>query len=574
MKKMKVINKINKVFTFDFESRNSYKDIEKGETSIWLWDICDYQLNHFQGENMESFIEKISELAPCVLYSHNLKFDSSFIISWMLANGYKYKQEDITKPKEFMMLMDEMSRLYSINLCVKTKKGNRLIQFRDSAKKLSGKVKNIAESYQLPIRKGEIDYRKERDLNYKATPHELEYIKNDTEIIERVLIMEYEEGFKSLTSSSDAFHKYVEFIGQKNFDKLFPQMSLEDDQFVRSAYKGAWCYANPKYKGKILHNVKAFDKNSMYTYQMCSRLLPYGKPLKYKENKIRNIYSYPLFITHCRVCCHLKPNSFPCIQTYKTLFAKAQWLTDTLLEMEELYLTSVDYEMLYKYYIVDDIEIIETMYFHASTNLFKEFLMPIYELKCNSKGSRKMNAKKLLNSCYGKFGQNPRQRNRKAVLDEDGVVKYIIYKDEVGKTKYCPESAFITAWGRYDIVDGANRNYNKFAYCDTDSLHIICDDNELPNLDIDSKKLGAFKIEHDFNRVKYIGTKCYYGEEWIDGKLSKNPTIAGLSKEEGVKKVDFETFEIGEKYESVKLTPRMVKGGIVLLDSDFVLRER
>ena len=52
-------------------------------------------------------------------------------------------------------------------------------------KKLPFSVKNIAESFKLPILKGEIDYYKYRSENHIMTEEERKYIKNGTKTVLR-----------------------------------------------------------------------------------------------------------------------------------------------------------------------------------------------------------------------------------------------------------------------------------------------------------------------------------------------------------------------------------------------------
>lgn len=110
---------------------------------------------------------------------------------------------------------------------------------------------------------------------------------------------------------------------------------------------------------------------------------------------------------------------------------------------------------------------------------------------------------------------------------------------------------------------------------DTDSIHtLLTNEEELKQfVDIDDFRLGAWKIESRFTRGKYIRQKCYI-EEYED-KL--NVTVAGLPKKLG-KYVNFENFNKGmtisatdEKKEH-KLSFKHVKGGVVLVDTDFTIK--
>lgn len=125
-------------------------------------------------------------------------------------------------------------------------------------------------------------------------------------------------------------------------------------------------------------------------------------------------------------------------------------------------------------------------------------------------------------------------------------------------------------------------------YSDTDSCHVLLDaeeyeegkfrltenDKELNDIiEIDDYKLGAWKIESRFKRAKFLRQKCYIEEDY-DEKL--NVTVAGLPKKLG-SLINFENFKIGFTTENIitdkkKLTYKYVKGGVLLVPTDFTLK--
>ena len=68
--------------------------------------------------------------------------------------------------------------------------------------------------------------------------------------------------------------------------------------------------------------------------------------------------------------------------------------------------------------------------------------------------------------------------------------------------------------------------YDRYIYSDTDSLHLMGTD--IPeNIEVNSTKLGAWKLEHEFTRGRYIKAKtyrlqykCTYGPEEIETKAA------------------------------------------------------
>ena len=80
------MKKLTPVYVADFETRNSKMDVAQNATSVWLWDICDIEeYKHTTGYNMQSFVDELVKIAPCVIYTHNLKFDGSFIIDYIIC---------------------------------------------------------------------------------------------------------------------------------------------------------------------------------------------------------------------------------------------------------------------------------------------------------------------------------------------------------------------------------------------------------------------------------------------------------------------------------------------------------
>lgn len=562
---------MSKIYTIDFENNNNKYNIDNNITNVWLADICSLEdYSHYTFYNIEDFIEKIINLSPAIFYSHNLKYDGIFIIDYLLNNGYTHTTERKINEKQFSTLITVEGVFYNIKINFKdnskNKKANNIAEFRDSLKKIKGSVEEIAKSFDLPILKGDIDYNMLRPIGYIPTNKEIEYIKHDTEIVARVLNKEYEKGLDRLTTASDAMALYKKIIGA-NFALLFPVLNFENDKYIRKSYRGGIVYLNPKYKEKLITDkVYCFDVNSMYPFNMTDKLLPYGYPSffkgKYKEDK-----NYPLYIQHIFVDCKLKNNRMPTILLDNVHYGKLTYITDTDGEMIELYLTKPDYELLIENYYIYDIKYIDGMKFYGSKNLFKKYIIPLYENKCKTKGSAKELNKILLNGLYGKFALNPKHQNKIPYLNTENIVSFKNGGITVDKTIYTAVSSFITGYSRKYLIDTIHKNFDNFIYCDTDSIHLVS-----PNLiggEINDKKLGAFKLEKVYIKSKYIAQKCYMGVK-DDGK--KDVKIAGCPKNI-CKNIDFDDFYIGNTFDG-KLLPKKVKGGSILVTTKFTIKNR
>ena len=563
-----------KNYVIDFETRNSEKNIAEQSTSVWLFDICtvDELYSHTNGNSIDKFFNQIYKLSPAIFYSHNLKFDGQFILSYLLSHGFTHTTEKKLLPNEFSTLITDTGVFYSIKVCFLEKnraknshKKKKIAEFRDSTKKINGSVHDIAISYNLPILKGDIDYTAERSEDYNATADEVSYIKNDTEIIARVLSEEFKMGLTKLTTASDTLNLYKASKGFL-YDFFFPELDYETDKYIRKSYRGGVVILNDKYKEKINDfPVYVYDINSMYPTQMIKTYLPYGIP-EFFKGQYQPDEKYPLFICRIKVCLSIKNGYYPTILMNNMRYCKLEYLKDTNGELIELTLTSTDYYRMLKHYIIYDIEYLDGYKFKASPNLFDRFLLPIYDKKCNSKGSEKQLYKLLLNGLYGKFATNPKHCSKIPYLDENGLVRYKNGEVTIDKTVYTAVSSFITANARDYLYEAIQNNYDSFIYCDTDSVHLT---KPIKNAIVDDKKLGAFKLEKTYVKSKYLAQKTYYG---ITSDGNRELKVAGCPK--NVKElITLDNFNFGSRFEG-KLLPKVVKGGAVLVPFEFTLKRR
>lgn len=574
-----------KTYVADFETTCSDFDIAMGQTRVWLFDICEIEyLTHLTGYSIDEFIKVIKSLAPCQIYFHNLKFDGSFLISYFLENGFTHvvnnsNRKQSLRARQFSTLITELGAFYSIN--VKLDDETEEIEFRDSYKKIQGKVNQIAESYGLPLSKGECDYTLYRDEAYRPTEEEISYVQHDTEIVARIIAMQYANKMTYMTSASDTMHLYQQSLATP-FRKLFPILKTEIDDFIRNAYRGGVCQVNPKYIGKEISVDNVYDVNSMYPYQMCTKPLPFGYP-EYFEGKYESDFDYPLYIQRVRICFELKEGYMPTILENRLLFCQFKafdsYVRSTHGTMEEFTFSNIDLELVFKHYYVYQIEYLDGYKFQASTNLFKKYIYPLYEEKCKSEGARKQLNKILINSLYGKFASQTKRYNQVPMMKEDGVVVYQV--SDMATTIasiYTGISVFTCSYAHLQLFNAIDENMNIFVYCDTDSIHLNGVAKE-GSIFVDSKQLGAWKLESADNPVvkaKYLGPKCYIqvlSEKTNEYPRGLNIKIAGASPE--VKEfINYNNFKIGETFKNCKLIPRKVKGGVILEPVDFTINPR
>ena len=515
--------------------------------------------------------------------------DGEYIISYLLKNGYELiEDKKDRREKTFTCLISDTGQFYSIEIDfeVKNKKVNKVTIF-DSLKILNFSVDKIAKDFDLPIRKLKIDYKAYRPVGHVLTKEEVEYIRNDVEIMARALKFMFDLGLDKMTIGADALAYYRKHC--KYFLKYFPQLPYEIDQDIRKSYKGGFTYLNDIYKGKEVGNGLVLDVNSLYPSILHNEYLPFGEPYffegEYKENKL-----YPLYVQTLTCIFEAKPNKIPSIQLKNNLsFMPTEYIKSSKGELVTLTLTNIDLELFFEQYNVTHITYHSGYMFKSIKGLFTEYVDHWTESKIKAKKENNkamyMTSKLLLNSLYGKFGLNPNSRSKFPYLDEDGVVKYYVTPLQIRKSLYLPIATFVTSYARRKTIltsqaikDFTLDNYNEdyYIYSDTDSIHLKYLPEEILKefVDIDDYRLGAWKMESTFTRGKYLRQKCYIEENYDDGL---NVTVAGLPKKLG-KYITFENFENGltlladDKEIDHKLTFKHVKGGVLLVDTDFTIK--
>lgn len=553
------------LYTADFETTTNPADCR-----VWAYGICEIgNPDNFQyGNSIDGFMEWAKKEKKVTTYFHNLKFDGEFILCWLFEHGFKLvvDRRDLTD-NTFTTLISDKGQFYSMEICFKRRgKEKESLIIYDSLKILPFSVAAIAKGFNLPISKLEIDYHETREKGHELTQQEIDYLRNDVDIVARALNTLFEQGLTKMTQGSNALYDYKQTVGTKNFNKWFPIPDYDSD--IRQSYKGGFTYLNPKFKELDLSEGIVLDVNSLYPSVMYYQPLPYGEGIffkgKYKPDKIYNLY---VQMFTCQF--ELKPGYIPTIQLKNNLsFIPTQYLESSDGEDVTLCLTNVDLELFMEHYDVFNIEFHSGWKFKSTIGLFKDYIDKWNKVKMEStlNGNKAMRtlAKLMLNALYGKFALNPNVQSKLPWYD-NGVIKYKLGEKETREPIYIPVGTFITAWARYKTISSAQKVYDRFVYADTDSLHLV--GTEIPDmLDIDPVKLGAWKHESTFTRARFIRQKSYIEE--IDGVL--NITCAGMP-DRCYKYVTWDNFHTGTTYAG-KLGMAHVNGGIVLKDIPFSIK--
>lgn len=482
---------------------------------------------------------------------------------------------------------------------------------------LNMSVLDVAETFNLSesakrIKEEKIDYDKFRAVGHIIDDEELTYLKNDVEVMAIALTQLFDEGFTKMTQGSNALSNYKEIMGKSEFEYYFPMLNVELFNELKKSYRGGFCYVNPINQNKIIDDMMVFDVNSLYPSVMYNELMPVGNPIFYDGKYVEDKY-HPLYIQEIKCCFELKKNKIPTLLAKNSYSNKNEYIVSSNNEIETIVLTNVDLELFFEHYDVDEatLEFTKGYKFKGKLHLFDKYIEHWTKVKIQSKkddnaGMYKW-SKIMLNSLYGKFGLNPEVASKTPYLSEDGIVKYHIEEKEERKSIYVPLASFVTSYARRKTIttsqiikDYSMEHFGKdyYVYSDTDSVHIKRIDLDVLKeiIEIDDYKLGAWKLETEPKFGKYIRQKSYV--DFLDKPKDlkgKDPhyvvTCAGLSKScikysKTKDKAYYKIFETDEWKEfSVddfkigfmcggKLGFKHVKGGIVLVETSFLLKEK
>ena len=487
------------------------------------------------------------------------------------------------------------------------------IIFKDSYKIASFPLVKIAKDFLgITIPKDGINHHFIRRRNYLLNSEEMKYLYDDVKILKDFINLILIQGinvnsnykviidkmtiasqslneFKHLMYESFKDGSYVSCEAFKNFDNaeikgekesaknlnnlfesVFPQISLQLDSFIRRSYFGGIVYKNSELVDSLEGDIcgLVYDVNSLYPSVMRARLLPYGLPLSFNGDYNKSDIDkkeYPLYFQEIRVKkFHIKHGFIPNIQIRNsqnfngTVYAKSNKYIDFdgLEKYEEcnFVFSNIQLEYFLKSYDVEGLDYIRGVAFKGSYGIFDRYIDTFMEMKKNGKGAIRATAKLFLNSLYGKFGMNPikeekiidYQENTFSTISTDNDGNKLDYLD---KGVFIAMASFITSYAREVLLTSIEKVYDRFLYCDTDSIHITGYD--IPNIVIHDKNLGAWKLEGKFTKAKYIGAKRY--AEFIDNKWDIK--CCGLSRDI-MEKITMDIFECCE------FTPKEIKKNI------------
>ena len=561
-----------KIYACDFETT-----VYNGQSSTEVWSSALVELNtdnviihHSIGETLSYFIDIHEDV---ILYYHNLKFDGSFWLDYIInhtdyklafqwydsdeTSGEWYKDKEMPR-HSYKYLISSMGQWYTFT--IKTKHGYK-ITMRDSLKLLPFSLKQIGKSFKTKHQKLEMEYTGYRYSGCDITSEERQYISNDVLVLKEALEIMFAEGHNKLTIGSCCLEEFkknklspwsvINGDGMPTYNQFFPNLeeieldyklfgSENADRYIRNSYSGGWCYVVPEKANMIKTNGHTADVNSLYPsvmHSMSGSIYPIGEPTfwsgDYIPEEAKQVNKF--FFIRLRCSFTIKKDMLPFIHIRHNLlydpnenlitsmikdkstgeYVKAIQLKngDIFDDIITFTMTQVEYKLFLEHYDVDNFEILDGCYFNAISGIFDPYIDKWSEVKINSTGARRTLAKLFLNNLYGKMASNSDSSFKIAFKDDKGIhFRGVRANDkEIG---YIPIGSAITSYARNFTIRTAQKNYHGvnergFIYADTDSIHCDLEVEDFIDVPIHETKFCHWKIENTWDKAIFVRQKTY-----------------------------------------------------------------
>lgn len=641
-------------FMCDFETT-----VYEGQTSTEVWASASVE---FYTENVNIF-HSIDEQfqyfktlnCDIVAYYHNLKFDGNFWLSYLLTK-LKYEQaihylNDEQTQAEFIAIKDmknktfrytisDMGQWYTLTIKV----NNHIIELRDSLKLLPFSVKQIGKSFKTKHQKLDMEYIGYRYAGCNITDEEKQYIANDVLVVKEALEQLFNDGHDKLTIGSCCMEEYKKTTGAYDYKDLFPPLdevaldknifgSSNADEYIRHSYRGGWCYLVKGKENKVRHNGTTGDVNSLYPSMMHSQsgnYFPIGKPYFWSGNIIPNeaIGENKYYFIRIKTRFYIKENKLPFIQIKGNhLYKGTESLTTSdILNKDGTYnryykdknsnihdsavimtVTMTDYKLMLKHYELVDFEILDGCWFYSMKGIFDNYINHYAEIKMNSKGAKRTEAKLFLNNLYGKLASSSNSSFKVAYVKDDESIGFYIVPANNKKVGHIATGSAITSYARNFTITAAQKNYYGvdkagFIYADTDSIHCDLPADKIKGITVDPVKFCCWKLESSWDTAIFTRQKTYiehithndlipvdepYNDIKCAGMPQKckdlfNKSMQGYEVKESdnytqselkflATKKDYSDFKVGLCVPG-KLLPKRIKGGVLLVDTTYEMR--
>lgn len=556
--------KIRKFRTFvsDFETT-----VYEGQKHTEVWASASVELYTENVNIFHSIDEQFEHFAKMkeniIVYYHNVKFDGSFWLSYLLVdkkfkqaynqlsdkiNDVEWQREKDMRNNTFKYSISDKGQWYSIIIKV----NNKIIEIRDSYKLLPFSVKKIGKSFETKHKKLEMKYEGFRYAGCEITDKEKEYIRNDILVVKEALEMMFNEGHNSMTIGACCLTEFKKLFDKEDYNTFFPQLTQtiidcgiykynNAEQYIRKSYRGGWCYVVKGKEDKVFYNGVTADVNSLYPSVMHSEsgnIYPVGKPYFWSGNYIDSEALKPnrYYFVRIRTRFYLKPNKLPFIQIKGNFLYNGREMLETsdvydsekdryckhILDLDgnlvpttvELTLTMTDFQLMKEHYDLVDFEILDGCWFYTQKGIFDEYIDKYRKIKVTSKGAKRELAKLFLNNLYGKMASSTDSSFKIAYVKDDKSIGFLPVVENNKKEVYIPIGSAITSYAREFTIRVAQQNYygadkSGFIYADTDSIHCDIPHTELKGIKVHDSNFCCWKLEALWDKGIFVRPKTY-----------------------------------------------------------------
>lgn len=537
----------NNIFCFDIETTSAWinnslkiipfnKRIDKNEYNkyiplslvyIWQFSINDIVL---YGRKLEDFKTLIEELETLVInptvWTHNLSYEYQFLL-----NIFKFDKVFARKAHKVIYADKDSVRFRCSYFLTRLSLENW--------GKETGEVKKLV---------GSLDYLKIRTPYTIMNPKEMAYCENDCKVMYYGLLKYVEKyGYIEnipLTQTGEVRRRVKElykdnYSWHEKMTKLLPR-TVDEYNFMKSAFQGGYTHANYIYAGRKIHYVKSKDIASSYPTVLIGEKFPmttWSFVPPYAINEYRNEdWSLLLDVKFYDI---KAKSSMTYISTSKCYDfdrklidgkLKPNWKTDNgrviSAKWVSMKITNLDLDIIEQCYNIGKIKYNKIL---KSRNEYlpKEFIDFTLELYSNKTSYKDVNgkeaiylsSKQMINSLYG-------------MMVTDIVPSTYDYDSIKGWTKTSPtiddaltelrkkpwknftayqHGIFVTAYARRNLWKIILQMPNDVVYVDTDSVKYVGNHEDLfeqYNKEIIAKlKLSASKVGYEFNATHPLTPK-------------------------------------------------------------------
>lgn len=538
-------------------------------TEVWASGICelfteDAVILHSIKETYD-YLNNLNK--HIVIYYHNLKFDGTFWLNFLMSNGFKeavydfidlehfdFMKEKFMKRNTYRYSISDMGQWYSIT--IKTNH-DKFIYIQDSLKLLPFSLKRIGKSFKTKHQKLDIEYTGYRYSGCPITEDEEQYLKNDLYVIKEALEIMHQQGHNRLTIGSCCLQEFRDIFTANNllmpkeYYDYFPNLynvpldasiygTDNAGDYIKNAYRGGWCYLVKGKENKEYTSGITADVNSLYPSVMHSEsrsIYPYKLPTFWHGSTIPEEAQKPNRFYYIRFKCrfYIKEGKLPTLQIKNNYLYNAREMLTTSDVYDRknnkyyrwinkdgkaipttviLTMTMMDYKMFLDHYNVEEFEILDGCYFMACAGLFDDYINKYKQIKMNSTGAVRELAKLFLNNLYGKMATSTDSSFKIARQREDGSLKFTCIERFDKEPGYIAIGAAITSYARCFTITAAQLNYHGvdnpgFIYADTDSIHCNLPPDKVKGIRVHPTDFCAWKLEATWDYGMFVRPKTY-----------------------------------------------------------------